>query len=189
MSAQKFADNPTVRHPTPTTKLSASARVAAAESRAENKKQRSTHSHKRKKSRSSGWSIFCEGSSMKIRLISGIPAVLRIHMVCSRSRWRSINRSVSGKLNWQLVANKQCYEYVWYVLEGVSVQVDHSWRVEEQRGSMGINPGKAANSGQLWLFFSIFLSWVEQATRPNSIGNQGQLEEKSQMAVFFLVFL
>ena len=35
MSAQKFADNPTVRHPTPTTKLSASARVVAAESRAE----------------------------------------------------------------------------------------------------------------------------------------------------------
>ena len=61
--------------------------------------------------------------------------------------------------------------------------------MEEQTGSMGINPGKAANSGQLWLFFSIFLSWVEQATRPNSIGNQGQLEEKSQMAVFFLVFL
>ena len=37
MSAQKFADNPTVRHPTPTTTLSvnASARVVAAESRAE----------------------------------------------------------------------------------------------------------------------------------------------------------
>ena len=26
-------------------------------------------------------------------------------------RWCSINRSVSGKLNWQLVANKQRYEY------------------------------------------------------------------------------
>ena len=71
------------------------------------------------------WLIdFFLGSSMKIRSIRGIPAVLRICMI--GRRWCSINRSVSGKLNWQLVAIKQCYEYVWYVLEGVGVQADHS---------------------------------------------------------------
>ena len=57
------------------------------------------------------WLIdFFLGSSMEIRSIRGIPAVLRICMI--GRRWCSINRSVSGKLNWQLVANKQCYEYV-----------------------------------------------------------------------------
>ena len=140
---------------------------------AQNKKQRSTHSHKRKKSCSSGWSISSYGvqwrSDRSVEYQQCYEYVW--YVLGSGRRWCSINRSVSGKLNWQLVANKQCYEYVWYVLEGVGVQADHSWRVEEQRWSMGISPGKAANSGQGWLFFSIFFSWVEQATRPNSSGN------------------
>ena len=124
---------------------------------AQNKQEAKKYPQPQTKEELQQWLIdFFLGSSMKIRSIRGIPAVLRICMI--GRRWCSINRSVSGKLNWQLVANKQCYEYVWYVLEGVGVQADHSWRVEEQRGSMGISPGKAANSGQGWLFFFLFSS-------------------------------
>ena len=131
---------------------------------AQNKQEAKKYLQPQTKEELQQWLIdFFLGSSMKIRSIRGIPAVLRICMI--GRRWCSINRSVSGKLNWQLVANKQCYEYVWYVLGGVAA------RVEEQRRSMGINPGKAANSGQLWLFCSYFSSWVGQSTRPNSIGN------------------
>ena len=77
---------------------------------AQNKKQRK-HPQPQTKEEFQQWLIdFSLGSSMKIRSIRGIPAVLRICMI--GRRWCSINRSVSGKLNWQLVANKQCYEYV-----------------------------------------------------------------------------
>ena len=77
---------------------------------AQNKKQRK-HPQPQTKEELQQWLIdFFLGSSMKIRSIRGIPAVLRICMI--GRRWCSINRSVSGKLNWQLVANKQCYEYV-----------------------------------------------------------------------------
>ena len=91
---------------------------------AQNKKQRK-HPQPQTKEELQQWLIdFFLGSSMKIRSIRGIPAVLRICMI--GRRWCSINRSVSGKLNWQLVANKQCYEYGRSVPISGGVQADNS---------------------------------------------------------------
>ena len=165
MSAQKIADNPTVRHPTPNTKLlrQHAWRQQRVAQRTRSKEVPTATNERR---------VAAVADRFLLREFNGdpidpIPAVLRICMI--GRRWCSINRSVSGKLNWQLVANKQCYEYGWYVPISGGVQADNSWRVEEQRGSMGINLGKAANSWQLWLF--CFFSSVGQSTRPNSIGN------------------
>jgi hypothetical protein len=60
--------------------------------------------------------------------------------------------------------------------------------VEEQRRSMGINPGKGANSGQLWLFFLFSSGGLSKQQGQIQVATKGatRREEPNGRFSFFL---